>query len=106
MSQRLAPGRQPERRQARDARRQRPERRGRAAALAMEVDTESPEPLDAERAVRDLRLPVETARMWRERWQHGLFDVDPIERTVGQRTHAALDADARRRPSDQQQVAA
>jgi hypothetical protein len=38
--------------------------------------------------------------------EHRLFDIDAIERPLGERGHAAVDAHRRRRPCDQKEIAA
>ena len=98
--------RQPERRQSRHCGRQQPNRRRRAAALAMQVDAEAADAGDAKRGVGDARVAILPPRVRSEGRQHRLLDVEPVERPLGERDDLAVDADRRRRARHEQQVAA
>jgi hypothetical protein len=90
MCQQLHARRQSQRRQARHARGEQAQRRRRPASLAVQVDAEAPHPVDAERAVRDLRLLVDPPRVRRERRQDRLFDVLSIQGPFREQPHAPV----------------
>ena len=84
--------RQAERGEARHARRQQPDRRRGAAALAMQVDPEPADARDPEGRVGDVRVAVDAPRVRRQRRQHRFLDVHAVERPLGERLDAAVDA--------------
>ena len=72
----------------------------------MQVDPESAHALNLERRVDNVRIAVNPARVRRKGRKDGVFNVDPVERTLGERVHTAVDANGRRSACNQQQVAA
>ena len=72
----------------------------------MQVDTESADTLNLERRINNVRIAIYPARMrWKGR-EYRFFDVDPVERTLGERLHTAINTNRRRSPGDEQQIAA
>ena len=102
----LGARRQSERGEAGRLRGERADRRGGAAALAVQIDPEAPDPRDPVRGVRDPGLAVLRARVARESRQHGLLDLLTGERRLLERDDAAVRPDRRRRTGHEQEVAA
>ena len=72
----------------------------------MQVDAEPADVGDPEGGVDDVGVAVDPPRVRRQRGQHRLFDVDAVERALGERLNAPVHPHRRRRAGDEQQVAA
>src|SRR5690348_4493177 len=78
---------------------------GGASAFAMQIDTETAQPGDTIRRVRDLRLTILLQRMRGERREHGCFDFRTVERSRIDFLHVTLCPNAGGRARNQKQIA-
>jgi hypothetical protein len=98
--------REPQRVEARYARRQQPNGGRGTPSLVMQIDPESSDSPDPERRVNDMGVTVDATRVRREGWENGIFDIHAIQRPFGERLHPSVNTNRWRSAPDQQQIAA